>query len=113
MSLKSKPKSRSILFTLLLLSLVLGEGRLQAQTPPADEKPALTAGSPIAPPVVVESPTVVTAAQAGAPPSIVLWYGDQQHFGQWGNPQPWANLLGNVSDVFAQRRPNPALEPWA
>ena len=29
---------------------------------------------------------------------IDLWYGSQQSFGQIGQPQVWANILGNVSD---------------
>jgi len=31
-------------------------------------------------------------------PSIEIWYGSQQPFGQLGQPQPWVNVLGNVSD---------------
>ncbi len=29
---------------------------------------------------------------------ISLWSGDHQAFGAVGNPQPWVNLLGNISD---------------
>ena len=29
---------------------------------------------------------------------ITLWNGDNQSFGAIGNPQPWVNLLGNISD---------------
>ncbi len=29
-------------------------------------------------------------------PSIHIWYGPEQHFGQMGMPQRWANILGNV-----------------
>lgn len=29
--------------------------------------------------------------------NIDLWYGDEQHFGQLGNPQKWINVLGNIS----------------
>lgn len=35
-------------------------------------------------------------AQTG--PTIDVWYGNQQEFGQVGNPQPYVNILGNVSD---------------
>ena len=35
---------------------------------------------------------------AGAP-TIDVWYGDEQQFGQIGNPQQWINILGNVSDT--------------
>ncbi len=31
-------------------------------------------------------------------PTINIWYGDQQSYGQMGQPQRWANILGNVSD---------------
>jgi len=32
-----------------------------------------------------------------APPSIDVWYGDEQHFGRLGVPQKWINLLGRVA----------------
>lgn len=38
-----------------------------------------------------------TSAQDG--PDIAIWYGDVQSFAQQGVPQPWVNILGNVSDV--------------
>lgn len=31
-------------------------------------------------------------------PAIDIWYGSQQDFGVIGQPQPWVNILGNVSD---------------
>jgi regulation of enolase protein 1 (concanavalin A-like superfamily) len=31
-------------------------------------------------------------------PDIEIFYGDVQSFGQLGQPQPWVNVLGNVSD---------------
>ncbi|MCU1260336.1 MAG: hypothetical protein JWO80_3221, partial [Bryobacterales bacterium] len=33
-----------------------------------------------------------------APPVISIWYGDNQTFGQHGQPQQWVNILGNASD---------------
>jgi len=33
-----------------------------------------------------------------APPTINVWYGDSQTFGQIGVPQQWVNILGDVSD---------------
>jgi regulation of enolase protein 1 (concanavalin A-like superfamily) len=33
-----------------------------------------------------------------SPPSINVWYGDTQTFGQNGKPQKWVNILGDVSD---------------
>ncbi|MCD4683665.1 MAG: DUF1349 domain-containing protein, partial [Bacteroidales bacterium] len=32
-------------------------------------------------------------------PDIAIWYGNEQTFGQQGVPQPWVNILGNVSNV--------------
>ena len=32
-------------------------------------------------------------------PVIDVWYGATQQFGHIGDPQPWANILGNVSDA--------------
>ncbi len=45
-------------------------------------------------------------------PTITVWYGSPQKFGQIGVPQRWVNILGNVSsherhllpEVLAQRR---------
>jgi len=31
-------------------------------------------------------------------PTIDVWYGDEQWFGEKGQPQNWVNILGNVSD---------------
>ncbi len=36
---------------------------------------------------------------SSAPPNIEVWYGSAQRFGHIGLPQPWVNILGNVSDV--------------
>jgi hypothetical protein len=36
-------------------------------------------------------------ARADAP-VINIWYGLDQQFGHIGDPQPWVNILGNVSD---------------
>ncbi|MEK6481237.1 hypothetical protein WJR50_27085 [Catalinimonas sp. 4WD22] len=30
-------------------------------------------------------------------PRITVWYGEEQHFGKLGYPQPWINILGNVN----------------
>ncbi|MCL7413497.1 MAG: DUF1349 domain-containing protein, partial [ANME-2 cluster archaeon] len=32
------------------------------------------------------------------PPTITVWYGTPQKFGQIGNPQQWINILGNTHD---------------
>lgn len=36
------------------------------------------------------------ASSLFAPPSIEVWYGDEQHFGRLGVPQKWINVLGRV-----------------
>lgn len=39
-----------------------------------------------------------TDVQGVTPPTIEVWYGDNQTFGNLGNPQQWVNILGRVSD---------------
>ena len=46
--------------------------------------------------MVVVTMTPATARAQG--PVIDVWYGLNQSFGQLGTSQPWANVLGNVSD---------------
>jgi hypothetical protein len=42
---------------------------------------------------------VTTTAQSSpSAPAITVWYGPYQRFGHRGQPQPWVNILGNVSD---------------
>lgn len=56
--------------------------------------------------VTVTEPATVTATfvedQAPPPPpsgpDIDVWYGDEQTVGALGQPQEWANILGNVAD---------------
>jgi regulation of enolase protein 1 (concanavalin A-like superfamily) len=36
--------------------------------------------------------------EVGGGPQIDIWYGAEQPFGQYGTPQQWVNILGNVSD---------------
>jgi uncharacterized repeat protein (TIGR02543 family) len=40
---------------------------------------------------------VVTVPSVGGP-TIEVWYGDEQHFGQLGVPQRWVNVLGRATD---------------
>jgi len=42
--------------------------------------------------------TFRTADPAPNAPQISVWYGSDPSFGQLGLPQPWVNILGNVSD---------------
>ena len=39
-----------------------------------------------------------TDTQVSTPPTIDIWYGDTQSFGNLGNPQQWVNILGRVAD---------------
>ena len=39
-----------------------------------------------------------TTPAVATPPSIDVWYGQNQTFGAIGQPQTWVNVLGNVSD---------------
>jgi hypothetical protein len=80
-----------------------------AEAPPPDDPldssmPLPSAGRPSQnPPVFVEAPErPVRAAHASAPnaPAIDLWYGQNQTFGELGNPQAQINLLGNVTGTF-------------
>ncbi len=32
-------------------------------------------------------------------PDLSVWYGTDQHFGGLGQPQPWVNIVGNVTDT--------------
>ncbi|MCK5086911.1 MAG: DUF1349 domain-containing protein, partial [Melioribacteraceae bacterium] len=43
-------------------------------------------------------PITDTDSQPLSPPVIDVWYGDNQNFGQLGNPQSWINILGRVTD---------------
>lgn len=38
-----------------------------------------------------------SAAAANAAPIITIWYGDNQKFGQIGQPIEWINILGNIT----------------
>ena len=42
-------------------------------------------------------------------PTITLWYGNSQKFGQKGVPQQWVNILGNVQDVYGVKSLNYSL----
>ncbi|MCB0130388.1 MAG: InlB B-repeat-containing protein, partial [Caldilineaceae bacterium] len=53
-------------------------------------------GNPVV--VTMNADKSVVANFVTGAPVIDLWYGDNQSFGQVGNPQHWINILGNVSD---------------
>lgn len=56
--------------------------------PPPEEEPEES------PPPVDPDPTEAP----GEGPRIAVWYGSEQEYGLRGLPQPWYNVLGNVSD---------------
>lgn len=68
----------------------------------AGEKPPLSAGSIVADPVFVAQAAAASAPAAVeaslAPPTISVWYGLSQKFGNIGNPQKQINILGNISN---------------
>ncbi|MFB3890698.1 MAG: hypothetical protein ACE15C_01610 [Phycisphaerae bacterium] len=53
----------------------------------------------LAPGCAPSSTSAVVNPEAGreGPPSIHVWYGDQQDFGRLGVPQKWVNVLGGVT----------------
>ncbi len=63
------------------------------------EKPPLRDGSITQNPIILAddslNPRLNTATAVA--PTINVWYGDTQHFGQFGDPQKWVNILGTVS----------------
>ena len=87
--------SGNIPFSVLAQSLVT-PGAKQAITIPVEESAgkAPRANSHFA--LAASAPNQTATLLA---PQITFWYGDQQSFGQWGNPQPWVNILGNVASV--------------
>ncbi len=60
-------------------------------------KPPLEGGSP-SENLVFGSEQPVTLAPT-SPPTIDVWYGPEQNFGQVGRPQRWVNILGNISSL--------------
>ena len=62
--------------------------------------PPLSDGAPYPFPLITYetlTPTDSPGPDAPAVPVINVWYGTTQNFGQLGTPQPWANILGNVT----------------
>ncbi len=53
----------------------------------------------------LNNPTPAPAAPA-IPPEINLWYGDDEHFGLQGQPQPQINILGDISNVNPGQKVN-------
>ena len=54
----------------------------------------------IVPPTVIEepSPTTVPSLADTNPPTVDVWYGNDQEFGQSGVQQRWINVVGRVTD---------------
>lgn len=47
--------------------------------------------------IILTFASLVTFAQNKVKPTIDIWYGNKQNFGQLGRAQNWINILGNVS----------------
>ena len=111
---------RSILFTLAAILLLTafpaflnadalvqtnpdGATPLPADTAPLDgEIPPLEGGAPYPYPIIsYEPPAGPASPTAPDVPTIDVWYGTTQNFGQLGNPQTWINILGRVSGTPA------------
>lgn len=108
----------SLSLPLVALSLLLGNLQVEAAEPTST-----ASGASCAPFAAVDcTPEMLAQAEAyaqsirnlnlaGQPqtgllsesthngPSINVWYGTTQNFGQVGTPQRWLNILGNVSDA--------------
>ncbi len=107
---------RIMLFVLLLMSLtaLTGAGIIAAQdqlpTPSAADDdiindtshPPFLGGYPAAPKTgprarpAPANPGVAFPSAVDAP-TIIVWYGTNQTFGQNGDPQKWVNIVGNVT----------------
>lgn len=83
------------------------QGQIDPQATPVPQaavdgaKPPLLRGAPIDDPVITADDSanqrLNDATGQSAAPTINVWYGTQQNFGQLGDPQKWINILGNVS----------------
>ncbi len=105
--------------TLLMLTVVLilsasptflfaesaGQASLDGRIPPPTDPdmldssiPEWEGGEPYPFPIPWYQPAAEPQSpNAPAAPSINVWYGNTQNFGQPGTPQEWINILGNVS----------------
>ena len=107
---------RSILFTLAAILLLTAfpafinaDAQVQANPDGAtplpvdvaaldDEIPPLEGGAPYPYPIIsYEPPAAPATLNAPSAPTIDVWHGTTQNFGQLGNPQVWINVLGRVS----------------
>ena len=107
---------RSFLFTLAAILLLtafpaflnadaLAQANPDGGTPlPVDvpvldgEIPPLEGGAPYPYPIISYEPAAgPTAPSTPNAPTIDVWHGTIQNFGQRGNPQVWINILGRVS----------------
>ncbi len=91
----------TIIFLLLNLGAINGMNADLQPEPDGSGKPPLSAGSPVDEIVITTNQsgqdlTSAVTTQTGDP-NITLWYGLNQSFAQIGEPQPWVNVLGNVS----------------
>lgn len=109
----SKPRSILLLLAAILLlsalpTFIYADAPAQGDTVdsqplPADpafretDVPPIEDGAPYPYPVIpYEAPSSAAPASPDAP-TIDVWYGTTQNFGQLGNPQEWINILGRVT----------------
>lgn len=94
-----------LLFLIALLFAVNQFAAAQSGDPtkPPTGKPGLSQAGPPVDAVFVEPAVdaVESTSSSAAAPVIDVWYGQSQQFGQIGNPQQWANILGSVSGPAA------------
>lgn len=109
----------AVLFVLMIIisfqpqqaaaDIMAAAGRQQAQpqsTPQPDTAamPPFWGGNPLEGSLVTADDAANKRLNAAEPnqlgPTINVWYGNEQNFGQLGNAQKWVNILGNVSNPF-------------
>lgn len=64
------------------------------------EIPALEGGAPYPYPIVSYEPAGEAVPASPDAPTIDVWYGNTQNFGQLGNPQTWVNIVGRVGGAL-------------
>jgi uncharacterized repeat protein (TIGR02543 family) len=64
-------------------------------------KPPMVGGLPWDAPLVFSPEQPASTLAPTSPPTITIWYGPTQSFGQKGKPQQWVNILGNASSPLS------------
>lgn len=89
----------AVMLTLIISSQFVLAGPAGQQDGPPDLD-SVDAGLPGVPvdftPLAPAQPGIPAATDATSPPTIIVWYGLEQTFGDPGVPQRWADILGRV-----------------